>query len=206
MSITLRWRRRTDREGAEPRNRRAVNRRPRFVPRVTLLEDRLVPSHVFQTIDDPKGVGFNSTESINSSGQIAGIYTDASGAFHGYLLSGGQFTTIDDPDIAPGGSTFAYTVNASGKIVGAYTDGTGLAHGFLLSRGQYSNLDDPNGVNGTQAVGLNANGKIVGFCIDANNVVHGFLLSSGRFTTLDDPKAGIRSPKAAGRILQGGSE
>jgi len=33
---------------------------------------------------------------INNSGQIVGSYTNASGA-HGFLLSGGTYTTLDDP-------------------------------------------------------------------------------------------------------------
>jgi hypothetical protein len=165
-------------------------RRPRFVPRLTPLEDRIVPSYVFQTIDDPNGVGYNSTESINSSGQIAGLYLDATGAYHGYLYSGGQFTTINEPNIGPGGSTLAYTVNDSGRLVGAYSDAAGLTHGYLLSGGQFTTIDDPNAIGVTQAVGVNANGKIVGFYTDATNNAHGFLRSGGQYTTVDDPNAG----------------
>jgi probable HAF family extracellular repeat protein len=177
-------------DGSRNSRRNLATRRPRFVPNVTLLEDRLVPSYVFQTIDDPKGVLGNFPGSINSSGRIAGTYVDAAGIDHGYLLSGGQYTTIDDPNTGPGGFNEAETINASGKIVGAYSDANGLAHGYLLSGGQYTTLDDPNAVNGTFAFGINARGQVVGEYHDVNNTYHGFLLSKGQYTTLDDPNAG----------------
>src|SRR5689334_24764714 len=34
---------------------------------------------------------------MNPGGDIVGAYTDATGHQHGYVLSGGQFTTIDVP-------------------------------------------------------------------------------------------------------------
>jgi probable HAF family extracellular repeat protein len=174
----------------ESRRSKPARDRLRFVPQLMVLEDRLVPSYVFQTIDDPNGVAYNSTESINASGQIAGLYSDAAGVYHGYLLSGGQFTTIEDPNTGPGGFSYAYTINASGRLVGAYSDAAGHVHGYLLSGGQFTTLDDPNAVNGTQTLGLNANGKIAGLYLDANNTYHGFLLSGGQYTTIDDPNAG----------------
>jgi hypothetical protein len=163
------------------------------VPQAIRLEDRVVPSYLFQTIDDPNGVAFNSTESINSSGKIAGIYTDAAGVYHGYLLSGGQYTTIDDPNTGPGQSSFAYTINSSGRIVGSYTDASGQTHGYLLSGGLYTTLDDPSAVHGTITVGLNSPGTIAGEYLDANSAYHGFLLSGGNYTTYDDPNAGSGS-------------
>jgi uncharacterized membrane protein len=160
------------------------------MPQAALLEGRVVPSYLFQTIDDPNGVAVNAAESINSSGKIAGYYEDAAGDFHGYLLSSGQYTTIDDPNTGPGQSSFAYTVNASGRVAGEYIDAAGMTHGYLLSSGRYTTLDDPSGVNGTVAVGLNSSGTIVGVYFDANGAYHGYLLSGGHYNTLDDPNAG----------------
>jgi hypothetical protein len=49
---------------------------------------------------------------------------------HGFLLSGGQFTTIDIPGAT---LTDAEKINPRGDIVGFYVS-AGLTHGFLLSR------------------------------------------------------------------------
>jgi probable HAF family extracellular repeat protein len=165
------------------------------MPGVEALEGRFVPSggYVFSTIDNPNaGAQGSDAFGINASGQIVGAYTDASGSDHGYLQSGGQYTTLDDPNAstAPGLGTSAYAINASGQIVGGYLDASGLEHGFLLSGGQYTTLDDPAGTGGTEADGINASGQIVGSYTDASGVAHGFLLSGGQYTTLDDPNAG----------------
>jgi probable HAF family extracellular repeat protein len=55
---------------------------------------------VFTTLDDPwavrNGIGTGTFLSgINSSGQVVGRFTDAMSNEHGFLLSGGTFTTID---------------------------------------------------------------------------------------------------------------
>jgi len=62
---------------------------------------------------------------INPGGDIVGVYTDAVGKQHGFLLSGGQFTTIDVPGALVGATgtlpTIARGINPSGKIVGQFT-------------------------------------------------------------------------------------
>jgi probable HAF family extracellular repeat protein len=55
---------------------------------------------------------------------------DATGR-HGFLLSGGTYTTLDLPLATMG--TFATGINALGQIVGFYQDSLGHYHGFLLS-------------------------------------------------------------------------
>ena len=120
-------------------------------------------------------------------GQIVGAYQDG-GGFHGFLLSGGSYTTLDD-SLATGGTT-ASGINDAGQIVGTYTDASGT-HGFLLSNGSYTTLDDPVALAGTTAAfGINDSGQITGSYTDSIGHVHGFLLSGGTYTTLDDPSAG----------------
>jgi hypothetical protein len=55
-----------------------------------------------------------SAAGINAAGQIVGSYTDATG-IHGFLDSGGTFTTIDGPFAS---LTRASGINDSGEIVG----------------------------------------------------------------------------------------
>jgi len=153
-------------------------------PNLELLEDRTVPSgsYVFTTIDNPNGNGgFNSANGINARGDIVGNYLDANFAEHGFLLSHGRYTTLDDPNGVDG--TTATDLNDSGTIVGVYFGPS--ENGFILRRGQYTAIDD--GVYGTGAFGINDSDMIVGVYFDANSMEHGFLLSHGQYTTIDDP-------------------
>ena len=85
---------------------------------------------------------------INNSGQIVGYYVDASGANHGFVLSGGIYTALNDP-IGDPGSTRAFGINATGQIVGIYNaSGVGTS-GFLYSGGTYTTLNHPLATNGT---------------------------------------------------------
>jgi uncharacterized membrane protein len=112
-----------------------------------------------------------------------GFYTDANFVAHGFLLSDGQYTTLDVPNAS---DTEAYGINSSGQIVGAYDGG---AFGFLLSGGHYTTLSNTNGIF-SNANGINASGTIVGAYLAPNFVAHGYVLSGGQYTTLDDPNAG----------------
>jgi hypothetical protein len=62
---------------------------------------------------------------INDAGQIVGTYLSLG---HGFLYSGGFYTTLDDP-LATSGN-LARGINAAGQIVGEYFDGS-VGHGFL---------------------------------------------------------------------------
>ena|SRR5215831_10738449 len=104
-------------------------------------------------------LGITVAQGINAAGQIVGQYNTSTGA-HGFLLSGGTYTTLDDPLATSG--TVAHGINATGQIVGFYANATGF-HGFLLNGGMYTTLNDPSATLGTEAFGINAEGQIVGF-------------------------------------------
>lgn len=127
-------------------------------------------SFTFTTIDVPcascsGGIARRTAAGeINAAGVIVGTFTDAVGAQHGFLLSGGQFTTIDVPGSLVGATgtlpTIARAIGPSGDIVGqfvapyhppasttvgfdspAYCPAAGspaCIKGFLYSRGQFS--------------------------------------------------------------------
>jgi uncharacterized membrane protein len=88
-------------------------------------------SFSFTTIDDPNGTNGTLPVGINDKGQVAGAYFDALG-LHGFLLSGGTYTTLDDPNAGtgPGQGTQANGINDKGQVVGAYYNG---GHGFLAT-------------------------------------------------------------------------
>src|SRR5919201_6159918 len=103
-----------------------------------------MPINIFTTIDDPS-TNFNTeAEDINGSGQIVGSFSrfNRRGTdFHGFLLSGGSFTTFDDP-LAPGSSTRAFGINDTGQIVGSYADTQ--THAFFLSGTVFITIDPPS--------------------------------------------------------------
>lgn len=90
---------------------------------------------------DPPGSVFTSAVGINERGDIVGAYCDSAipcgitlTGTHGFLLRGGEFTTIDISGIVGVTVTAksAAGINGRGEIVGSYADGTHF-HGFLLS-------------------------------------------------------------------------
>jgi probable HAF family extracellular repeat protein len=140
-------------------------------------------SYTYTTLDDPSAGSVGTfAVGITNEGQITGYYFDSNGAAHGFLYSGGTWTTLNDPFATNG--TFAEGINNKGQIVGYYVDATG-DHGFLYSGGTYTTLNDTAANSGTtQAFGINDLGQIVGGFTDANGD-HGFLYSGGSYTTLD---------------------
>lgn len=79
---------------------------------------------------------FTDAWDINAEGEIVGEYQDqtANPTIHGYLLAGGQYTSIDFPGAS---LTWAFGINDRGQVVGFYLDSAGAQHGFVFrSRGQ----------------------------------------------------------------------
>ena len=89
--------------------------------------------YTFTTIE-PFGSNGSTASGITDDGQIVGNYGDGNG-IHGFLLSGGTYSTLDGPGIR---YTIAWGINLSGEIVGWYNDSSFRLHGFLLSDGDYT--------------------------------------------------------------------
>ena len=94
--------------------------------------------------------GYHVAQGINNKDQIVGFYLSATiGApiYHGFLYSGGQYITLDDPSsnlnkVGSSGSavsntgTVAMGINNKGNIVGYYYfDNSDRAKGFIFSNG-----------------------------------------------------------------------
>jgi probable HAF family extracellular repeat protein len=111
---------------------------------------------------DLGGGTFTHFHSINDVGQAVGVYIDASGANHGFLYSGGNFTNVDC------GITATWTpeaINNAGQIVGYDSDSKGHTHGFLTTAaGGCQALPGYAGAaaGGTSARGINDAGWISG--------------------------------------------
>lgn len=160
-----------------------------------------MPIYTFTTFDDPSAqTGATSAIGINDSGQIVGGYLGTDNVAHGFLLSGGTYTTLTDPlasDTPSDNGTVATGINAGGQIVGTYDAGPlmGGFHGFIYNPnggGTYSTLDVPGAIS-TQVFGINNLGLIVGIYGDAGAGEHGFIYnpnnSAHPFTPLDAPSA-----------------
>src|SRR5258708_32097957 len=103
-----------------------------------------MPINIFNTFDDPSAsTGTTQAFGVNDTDQIVGSYSNASGS-HGFLESGGMYTTLDDP-LATKGTT-AQGINATGQIVGVYNTHNGT-HGLLLTAATSTPHDHPAATN-----------------------------------------------------------
>jgi len=138
-------------------------------------EDGQANGGTYTSIDVP-GALATRAGGINSEEEIVGSYDD-NVTTHGFLLSHGKFTTIDEPSADPaGGGTFAWGINDSGTVVGSYFDSLGNPHAYLLRGTVFQTLDTMPTGHG-QAFGINPQGDVVGQHDDDNGVIHGFLIT-----------------------------
>ena len=167
----------------------------------------------FVSIDVPNAT-FTFATGIGPSGDIVGIYGDASFNEHGFLLKDGNFTTIDVPGALVGVSgilqTEANGINPAGDIVGDYfappgAPGVPECHiafspacrrGFLYSNGLFSDVLVP-GKKGSIPNSITPDGTIYG--CDHNDDYFGSMVGFGRthtdsFITLDAGGGELQDP------------
>jgi uncharacterized membrane protein len=167
----------------------------------------------FKSIDVAlPGVTLTSAIGINAEGDIVGRY--AVGAVgHGYLLSDGRYTTIDDPNGV--GSSLAQGINEDGQIVGYYTvpvsttvDPAGVfTRAFLRdSDGAISPVQFP-GANNTLAIKISPRGKVVGcfhnLSFDFPTTMHGFVMQDGNYEEFPVPGTMHNGITPNGRTIVG---
>lgn len=117
----------------------------------------------------------NSMENGATPGEgiRVGLYGDATGFSHGYIVENGVFRTWDVPGPM---QTNIYDINPEGDFVGIYIGSGGHRHGFLQMANEPApvTLDYPGAVH-TRAYGVNPELAIVGQYIDSTGHSHGFL-------------------------------
>jgi hypothetical protein len=161
----------------------------------SLDDDAASNAHValWRSFDVPAGVNGTQPTSINSLGQIAGVYADSDGNLHGFLRKvNGKIVTFDAPNGV--GTTWPNDINNSGDIVGSYTDADGATHGFIRSaQGRFTIIDDPSSTLSPPATipqAINDFGEVVGYSYDSSGNYHGFVRRvMGSFTTVEPPGA-----------------
>lgn len=182
--------------------------------------DQPESAFTFVTIDVPGGAGGTLATGINASGYIVGIYYDAEGNSHGFLLQRGEFSTVDVPGSLVGVSgmlqTEANGINNAGDIVGDYYAPPGAPgapacsadspafspqcrRGFLLHDGQFSNVLVP-GKKGSIPNAISPDGSIYG--CDHDDDYFASMVGFGRlnlhtYITLDASGGELANPKVS---------
>jgi hypothetical protein len=103
------------------------------------------------------GTPSTTASAINDTGAIVGNYF-AGGRLHGFVLSGGNYTTLDVPGSTV---TFAGGINNAGQIVGNYMDASGVSHGFLATPASAVTTFAWHGPTMTIATGVTGNPSFV---------------------------------------------
>jgi len=150
---------------------------------------------VFIPIDYP-GALYTQPGFISSNGFVTGNYRSPYLPWHGFVLHGGQYTTVDS-DYPGAVATILAGITPSGEIAGysCLADircNVGPFKSFIISKkGVFTHFDppgtDPN--FGSTASVINASGAIVGAYTGTDGFQHGYLLKNGRYTTVDYPGA-----------------
>jgi hypothetical protein len=145
------------------------------------------------------GSRFTVPSKINDRGQIAGLYVDAAGAEHGFLFSGGQYSTIDYPGAT---ATEALALNNAGTpaVAGNYVDAGGRVHGFVLAGGSFHSVDANFAANLT-VNGINDRGQLSGTYDTGGplgaGATYGFTGTLGSLTPLNYPSTGLSTSTVA---------
>jgi N-acetylneuraminic acid mutarotase len=159
----------------------------------------------FTTINVPAaGTAANqgtAVTAIDAAGDVAGIYVDASGNEHAFVLPAGGTITPFDASGTGGGNiqTIPIGFDTNRDIAGLYHDASGRVHGFVraASTGTITILDvpgeDTGNMEGTYPVCINGSGEIAGVysttvatASGTNSFSHGFVRSaSGVISTFD---------------------
>jgi hypothetical protein len=114
--------------------------------------------------------GASQAIGINNSDAIVGYYF--SGKPHGFLYTGGTYTTVDYPLLGSLG-TVAQGINDTGDIAGIYFDANDKDHGFVKTSAGFTTVDYPGSIF-SGLVGINNAGQVAGYYRDAIGF-HGYL-------------------------------
>ena len=151
----------------------------------------LAMTYTFTSIDYPEsGTKETRAHRINDANQVTGRYMDTSNYWHGFLYSGGSFTTFGN---YPGAqNSYPFGINNSGQFVGYYWNPPdNFYHGFLFDGTNFIAISYP-GAQNTSITGINDSVKIVGSYWPGSSPVpgpgsKGFLYIGGNFTQIAHP-------------------
>jgi probable HAF family extracellular repeat protein len=149
----------------------------------------LAPSGLAQgtytQIDYPGAIATEAL-SVDTAGDITGLYIDASDNWHGFLLSNGTYTTIDYPGAQ---YTYPFGINDKGQIVGSGDGDVGFL--YDVQTRTFTTLSEPRATQ-TQAYSINNAGIIGGgaYILHDFNFL-GFALIGSTYYLTSPPGAGF---------------
>ena len=117
---------------------------------------------------------------INTGGDVVGLYADSTGFAHGFLLSGGTYTTIDYP--TSGLETELYGVNDVGQIVG-FTFGGQVGFEYDVASGTFTTISFPGSL-ATYPTSINNAGTIAGYYLFGTGLASGFEYRGGTYKSI----------------------
>jgi probable HAF family extracellular repeat protein len=129
----------------------------------------------YTQIDEPDAVLGTFVQGVDTAGDIVGSYRDAGGAYHGFLLSGGVYTTID---YAGPQYTELFGINDAGQIVG-FTFLPEIGFLYDMATQTFTEISFP-GSTSTYALAINNSGTIAGYII-YSGAYHGFELVGSKY-------------------------
>lgn len=118
---------------------------------------------------------------IDEAGDITGWYEDASGTYHGFLLTGGTYSTIDYPGAQ---ATVLFRINDLGSIVGA-ADSFGFIYNVTTQT--FTPIIYP-GAAATVATSINNAGTVAGYFNPSGGYAQGFRLVGSSYRPLPPMK------------------
>ncbi len=162
---------------------------------VPALAQQTAPTFQLLVTFDYPGSSLTIPHGINQRGDVAGEFSDISGA-HGFVrYHNGTFgPPLTDPN-DPAGETFAFDLNRR-AVLGIYVDlNTFFTHSFLLVNGSYNDIDLPGTVS-TTAIGLNSSSDYCGSFDDGSGAMQAFVNIAGEVTDFVVPGATFTSANA----------
>jgi probable HAF family extracellular repeat protein len=118
----------------------------------------------FGAVAVPLGAKSSQATGVNSSGSVAGTYTDANNVTHGFTSSGGTAVALAPLTVGTAHGTFtqAVGINNSGTVVGTGDLPSGLSRAFTSSGGTETIIDPLGSGSFTKGAAINNNGVVVG--------------------------------------------
>src|SRR5438034_2505816 len=153
----------------------------------------VVAQGTYTQFDDPIAVQGTYGTGINTAGDIVGTWLDSGGDAHGFMLSGGIYTTIDYPGAA---DTYLTGINDLGQIVGHSSVGTGFLYDVQAQT--FTTINRPL-ASQTYASAINNAGTIAGIFLH----VHGRYSKWIGFELIDSQYHNISPPNAQSTFVIG---
>jgi hypothetical protein len=130
------------------------------------------------------GVDATYVTGVSNSGVILGYYLDSQSDAHGFSLSNGQYTSLDDPD---GINTTPSGINSRGTIVGYYFSYSANTYeAFSYYDGTFINIYPGTDCTASYAFGIDDNDDMAGQC-QTDSEIEGWIYKDGSFQLISVP-------------------